>query len=242
MDDGRYHVGEYGGDEIYVAQNGTVWRLEKDTGELLPEGTRYDRWLAGVIDAESVIYEKDGEFRDDVFDEEGELSDASAEERERRQLGRDPKAVAPRWRLARTLSNQGRLEKARDSLEIVVAAQPEFPWAWFDLARISEQLGNPESACDEAEMAADCKAEYEHAAFFLGHAARLAKVAGQEERAQSLAQKVLGMDPDLPRRHREGARELMSAGDAEAARQLLEVSKVLAPRDLETLDLLRQLD
>lgn len=242
IDEGRFHVGEYAGDDVYVAKDGSVWRLEKDTGELLPEGTRFDRWLAGVIDAESVVYEKDGEFRDDVFDEDGELSDSSAAERERRQLGRDPKAVAPRWRLARTLSNQGRLEKARDCLEEVVAAQRDFPWAWFDLARISEELGHPECACDEAEMAAEAKADYEHAAFFLGHAARLAQAAGQEERAQALAQRVLEMDPDLPRRHREGARELLAAGDVEAARQLLVVSKVLAPRDLETLDLLRQLD
>jgi tetratricopeptide (TPR) repeat protein len=241
-EEGRYHVGEYAGDDIYVDEEGRVWRLEKDTGELLPEGTRFDRWLAGVIDAESVIYENDGEFRDGVFDEEGELSEESAAERERRQLGRDTKAIAPRWRLARILAAQGRLEKARDSLEEVVAAQPDFPWAWFDLARISEQLGHPDSACDEAEMAADARPDYEHAAFFLGHAARYAKLADLEERVQSLSQRVLEMEPDLPRRHREGARELMGQGDMDAARQLLEVAKVLAPRDLETLDLLRQLD
>ena len=157
-------------------------------------------------------------------------------------MGRDRKAVAPRWRLARILVNQAQLEKARDCLEQVVAAQPDFPWAWFDLARISEELGHPESACDEAEMAAEANAGYEHAAFFLGHAARLAQLAGQDERAQSLVLRVLQMDPELPRRHRDGARELMSAGDVQAARQLLEVAKALAPRDLETLDLLRQLD
>jgi tetratricopeptide (TPR) repeat protein len=123
----------------------------------------------------------------------------------------------------------------------VVAAKPDFPWAWFDLSRISEEMGDLEAACDEAEVASQAKEDYEHAAFFLGHAARLAHQGGLEERAKTLAQTVLAMDPDLPRRHREGARELIEAGDTEAARQLLQVAKVLAPRDLETLDLLRQL-
>ncbi len=242
MVDDLLHVGECAGDEIYVARDGSVWRLEKDTSELLPEGTRFDRWLAGAIDAESVVYESDGEFRDEVFDEEGELSDRSAADRARKQLSRDSKAVAPRWRLARSLSNQGMLAKARDCLESVVADKPDFPWAWFDLSRISEEMGEVEAACDEAEMASQAKDEYEHSAFFLGHAARLAHLAGLEERTKSLAQSVIEMDPDLPRRHREGARELIAAGESEAARLLLQVSKVLAPRDLETLDLLRQLD
>ena len=241
MEDGLLRVGECAGDNIYVAQDGSVWRLERDTSELLPEGTRFDRWLAGAIDAESVVYERDGEFRDDVFDEEGELSNRAAADRERKQLSRDAKAVAPRWRLARSLSNQGKLAQARDYLESVVEAKPDFPWAWFDLSRISEEMGALEAACDEAEMASQAKEDYEHAAFFLGHAARLAHQAGLEEREKTLAQAVLAMDPDLPRRHREGARELIAAGDSEAARQLLQVAKVLAPRDLETLDLLRQL-
>lgn len=235
-------VGECGGDDIFVAEDGSVWRFEKDTAELLPEGTRFDRWLAGAIDAESVIYESDGEFRDDVFDEEGEPSDRTAMERERKQLARDPKAVAPRWRLARSLSNQGKAKQARDILEDVVAAQPDFPWAWFDLARISEDMGDLEAACDEAEMAAQAKEDYEHAPFFLGHAARLADKAGLSERCKEIAATVLALDPQLPRRHREGARELISAGDTKAALQLLQVSKVLAPRDIETIVLLRQLE
>lgn len=240
--DGRFHVGEYSGDDIYVSTDGRVWRLERDTAELLPEGTRFDRWLAGAIDAESLIYELDGEFRDDVFDEEGELSDASAAARERKQLSRDPKAVAPRWRLARSLSNQGKRMQARECLERVVETQPDFAWAWFDLSRISEEVGEIEAACDEAEMAGQANEEYEHASFFLGHAARLAEMAGLDARASSLSERVLSLDPDLPRRHREGARELIEAGDEIAAKHLLQVAKTLAPRDLETLDLLRQLD
>ena len=239
--EGRFHVGEYSGDEIFVADDGSVWRLEKDTDESLPEGTQFDRWLAGVIDAESVLYEKDGEFRDDIFDEEGELTDSTSMQRERKQLQRDPKAIAPRWRLARALSNMGEIEKARDNLESVVEQKGDFSWAWFDLARISEQLGQAEAACDEAMMAAESQPGYAYAGFFLGHAARFASAAGLEERSRDLASRALQLDPELPRRNRESARELIEAGDKQAARVPLEVAKLLAPRDLETLDLLRQL-
>ncbi len=238
----RLLVGVYAGDEIYVDPQGRVFRLEQDTDELLPEGTRFDRWLSGVVDSESVVHERDGEFRDDVFDEQGELTDEAAVECERRQLKRDPQAIAPRWRLARALANQEKLEEARNNLEQVVADKPDFAWAWFDMARISEELGDLSAAADDAEQAYEAQPGYEHAAFFLAHAARLADAAGESERSKSLAARTLALDPDLPRRHREGARELLEAGDTESARELLVAAKVVSPRDLETLDLLRQLE
>lgn len=240
--DARLLVGEYAGDDIYVDPNGRVFRLEQDTDELLPEGTRFDRWLAGVVDAEALLYELDGEFRDEVFDEEGELTIEVATLRERRQLKRDPGAIAPRWRLARALSGQDNFVEARTQLERVVEQQPDFSWAWFDLARISEELQDLSAASEEAEQAYEAAPAYEHAAFFLAHAARLADAAGQGERAQNLAAKTLRLDPDLPRRHREGARELLEAGETESARELLVAAKVVSPRDLETLDLLRQIE
>lgn len=240
--DDRILVGEYAGDDIYVDAEGRVFRLEQDTEELLPEGTRFDRWLAGVVDAEAVLHERDGEFRDEVFDEDGEVTSEAAIERERRQLKRDPKAIAPRWRLARALSNEDKLDEARHHLEKVAEQQPDFSWAWFDLARISEQLEDLTGASEEAEQAYEAQPKYEHAAFFLAHAARLADAAGDAERARRLAARTLALDPDLPRRHREGARELLEAGENESARELLVAAKVVSPRDLETLDLLRQLE
>ncbi len=238
---GMFLVAECGGDDIFVDARGAVWRQDTETEELLPEGTRFDRWLAGAVDAESVIYDKEGEFRDDIFDEEGELTDDAEAERARRQLKRDPKAIAPRWRLARALVTAGKAVAARAYLEEVVAAHPDFPWAWFDLARISEELGEPELASEEAQQAGEVRENYEHAAFFLAHAARLAEVAGQDERSRTLAAEVLRRNPDLPRNHVEAARECLEADDAGAARELLLLAKVVAPRDLQVLDLLAQL-
>lgn len=241
-EDGRFVVGECGGDDISVDASGSVWRYDRDMEEALPEGTRFDRWLAGAVDAESVLYDKDGEFLEDIFDEEGELSAGAEVERSRRQLKRDPKAVAPRWRLARALMDGGDTAAARTSLEEVVSAHSDFPWAWYDLARISEEVGEAQIASEEAEQAANVRAGSEYSSFFLAQAARLAQVAGQDERCKELATAVLKVDPELPRRHVEAARERMAADDAEAARELLILAKVVSPRDLQVLDLLSQIE
>ncbi len=185
-DDGRFLVAESGGDDIFVDGSGAVWRFDRDMEEALPEGTRFDRWLAGAIDAETVLYDNEGEFHDDVFDEEGELTAQAAAERSRRQLKRDPKAVAPRWRLARALVDAGDVVAARRTLEEVVSSYEDFPWAWFDLSRISEGLGEFELASDEAEQAATVRQDYDYAVFFLAHAARLAQLGGATERCADL--------------------------------------------------------
>ena len=240
--DGRFLVGECGGDDIYVDAKGAVWRFDRDMEEHLPEGTRFDRWLAGAVDAESVLYDKEGEFLDDIFDDEGELSFEAEAERSRRQLKRDPKAIAPRWRLARALLDSGDKAAARKSLEEVVAAYADFPWAWFDLARISEEFGDADVASEEAEQAARVRPDSEYSSFFLAHAARLAQLAGQDQRCKELAEAVLVMDPELARRHVDGAREQLEADDRDAARELLILAKVVSPRDLQVIDLLAQLE
>src|SRR5690606_33508942 len=120
--EGRRHVGEIAGDELFVDESGRVWRLEEDTGEWLAEGSSFDRWLLGACEAEAMLYDEDGEFRDDVFDESGDVLPPVSEAMQRRVLKRDRGAVAPRWRLARALAQQGKLADARDELERVVAA------------------------------------------------------------------------------------------------------------------------
>lgn len=239
---GRFRLGEVDGDDLELDVQGGVWRRESDTEEWLEEGSRVDRWLHGWVDAQGELLDADGEFREDVFDEAGELTDDAAIRRERRLLDRDPVAPAPRWRLARALTRSGDLDAARDELEQVVEQRPAFAWAWFDLARISERLGELAGAIDEAVAAAEADPDYDYAPFFFGHAARLAAAAGDEPRRAELAARALDLDPDLARSQRAGAVERIAAGDRDSARELAEVAAALAPRDLETLELLRRLD
>jgi hypothetical protein len=233
-----YGVGEIEGDALYVDEDGRVWRVEEDTGEWLLEGSRLDRWLLGVFEAQGMLYDREGEFSDAAFDEEGDLAADMSERMNRRLLKRDREAAAPRWRLARAMVQQGKLAEAREQLEAVVAAQPAFAWAWFDLGRISEKLGELPGALDEMEAAAQARPGYEHAGYFWAQAARLAHAAGDEARRAACAREALAQAPDLVARQRDGARESLEEDELEAARELAETAVALAPRDLMALDLL----
>lgn len=236
-----YRVGQLEGDDLYVDDGGQVWRLEEDTGEWLAEGSRLDRWLLGVVEAQGLLYDRDGEFSDEAFDDDGDVTAVTSERMHRRLLKRDRDAVAPRWRLARAMVQQGKLEEARDELEAVVAAQPAFAWAWFDLGRISERLGELGNAVDELEAAAKARPDYEHAGYFWAQAARVARVAGDEARREGCAREALARAPGLVASQRDGARESLDAGELEAARELVETAAALAPRDLMVMDLMARI-
>jgi tetratricopeptide (TPR) repeat protein len=236
-----YRVGQLEGDDLYVDDHGQVWRLEEDTGEWLAEGSRLDRWLLGVIEAQGTLYDREGEFSDEAFDEEGDVTAATSERMHRRILKRDRDAVAPRWRLARALVQQGNLEAARDELETAVATQPAFAWAWFDLGRISERLGELGNAVDEMEAAAQARPDYEHAGYFWAQAARLARAAGDEARREACTREALARSPGLVASQRDGARESLESGELEAARELIETAAALAPRDLMVMDLMARI-
>ena len=240
---GRVLVGELGEDSLWVAvEGGAVWRLEEDTGEWIEEGSSLDRWLWGWVEAQSALYDREGEFVDGVLDEEGELTEEAALERERRLLKRDRGAIGPRWRLSRLLARTGDKERARAELEEVVAARPGFGWAWYDLARLSEALGELDGARDEALAAAEADESYEHAPFFLAWAARLAAKVGDEAARAQLAGRALERAPDLAARQLEGAASLLEEGQVPQARELAELARALKPRDLAAADLLRRID
>jgi tetratricopeptide (TPR) repeat protein len=239
----RLRVGEMGGDALWVdVATGAVWRLEEDTGEWLAEGTRFDRWLWGWIEAEAVLYDRDGEFRAGVIDPRGDLSSGTAIEHERRLLRRDRSAASPRWRLARALARAGNVEAARRELEEVVEQHPGFGWAWYDLARLSEALGELGGAREEALAAAEADPHYEHAGFFLGWAARLAVLAGDEAARAELAERAQRADQALAKRQLDGARASLEAGEVEAARELVQVALAVEPRHLGALDLKQRIE
>jgi len=241
-DGGRVEVGALGEDPLAVdLATGALWRLEGDSGEWIEEGSSLDRWLWGWVEGQGLLYDRDGEFRDKVVGDDGELRREVAIARDRAILKRDPKAIAPRWRLARELARAGDSEAARDELEVVVAARSRFGWAWYDLARISEKLGELTGAREEAIAAADADPGYEHAGFFLAWAARLAALDDDDSARAALAARAIALDPDIARRQLEGARDNLEAGDRAAAREMIEVARALAPTDLAVLDLARKL-
>jgi Tfp pilus assembly protein PilF len=244
FDNGRWKFATVDGDSIAIDHKGKLWRADASIEDDVCEATRVDRWLAGQLDAIALLYDGDGEFADDVFDEDGEILPVVREQQLRAQLKRDAAAPGPRWRLAHVLLEQGAAEDARNELEQVVADDPVFAWAWLDLARVSEQLGEIGGAVDEARMAAEAAEGVQHpqAGYFWSQVARIAVRAGDEMVRAEAATKASLLAPELKRSQIEGARERIEAGDRASAKGLLDLLRAVWPRDLEVLDLAKQVE
>ena len=240
---GRWVFGTLDGDPLMLDVRGRVWRTEEELDDDVCEGTRLDRWLAGMFDATALLYDSEGEFADDVFDEEGEILPAVRERQLRAHLKRDAAAPAIRWRLGLALLDQGATEDARNQLEQVVADEPAFTWAWLDLGRISEKLGENAAALDETRMAAETAEGIQHpqAGYFWAQLARLASRAGDDVLRAQAATRTSLLAPGLKRAQLDGALASLEAGDAASAKGLLDLLRAVWPRDLEVLDLAKRL-
>lgn len=239
---GRMALIDWLGETIEIDRAGAVWRADDETSEDVCDGTTFDRWLFGAIEATGLLHDDDGEFREEAFTEEGELAADTATAMAKAQVRRDPRAPGPRWRLARALVERGDLDTARAELEEVVAHAPKQAWAWLDLAKLSERLGALAGAIDEAEAAADADPAHEHRSHFLAEAARLAAAAGDEPRRAALAARAIALTPDLVASQLAGADDRLADGDLSAAARLAALARALAPRDLNAADLARRIE
>jgi tetratricopeptide (TPR) repeat protein len=241
---GKWQFATVEGDAIAMDHRGRIWRSDESLDDDVCDGTRIDRWLAGLHDAFGLLYDSDGEFADDVFDDEGEILPAMREKQLRAHLKRDAASPGIRWRLAHALSEQGATEDARNMLEQVVADDPAFTWAWLDLGRISEQLGDVGNALDEVRMAAETAEGVQHpqAGYFFAQLARLARRSGDEVTRAQAATRTSLLAPMLKRAQLDGARESLASGDLQSAKGLLDLLRAVWPRDLEVLSLAQQLE
>lgn len=241
-DSGRWRIGRWDGDDIWVDRRGRVWRRDATVDDDIVDGTSPARWLAGAIDACALLFDAEGEYFTDVFDDDGEIRVEVIERCARAQLKRDAKAPGPRWRLARSLLAREQIERARDELEAVVATAPEMVWAWLDLARASELLGELVGAIDEATAGAEAAAGGEYEGYCWGQVARLHQVAGNDALRAKAAQRAIAAAPELRAAQLAGARASLADGDVASARGLVELLRALAPRDLEVLALKREVE
>jgi len=244
LEHGRWKFAIAEGDAIAIDHRGKIWRSDESIEDEVCDGTRLDRWLVGLLDSLSLVFDRDGEYADDVFDEDGEILPIIREKQLRARLKRDAAAPGPRWQLALVLLEQGAVEDARNELEQVVADDPAFIWAWLDLARVSERLGEMGGAIDEARMAAEAAEGVQHpqAGYFWSQVARLASRAGDDMVRAQAATKASLLAPDLKRAQIEGARERIESGDKASAKGLLDLLRAVWPRDLEVLELARKVE
>jgi len=240
---GRWSFAIADHETVSLDHRGRIWRRDDSIEDDVCEGTRLDRWLAAELDALALVFDGDGEYAEGVFDEDGEILPVVREQQLRARLKRDVAAPGPRWRLAQALLEQGAEEDARNELEQVVADDPVFAWAWLDLARVSEKLGDSTNAIDEARMAAEAAEGVQHpqAGYFWSQVARLAVRGGDDMQRAQAATKASLLAPGLKNSQLEGARERLEAGDKVSAKGLLDLLRAVWPRDLEVLDLAKRL-
>jgi tetratricopeptide (TPR) repeat protein len=226
------------GDRLGLDAGGAVVRVEEDTGEILVEGTSFARWIEGFIVAEGVLYDREGDFREELFDDSGEeLLPEVIERRERKALKVDPGAPAPTWRLARALARAGHERKATALLLELTARAPRFGWAWFDLGKLERMAGNAAEAEAAFAAAAETDPRYEHAGYFAAHAARSAAERGDDAARARHAARALELDPELARAQRSAAESLLGEGAIADALEAAEIAAALVPRDLAVKDL-----
>lgn len=231
------------GDELWLDARGRVRRFDPALDEVLVEGSRLDRWLWGVLEGYQHLVDHEGEYAEDAFDDDGELTDDCALRMLAGQLRRDPAAVAPRLRRA-TLMAKESVDLARAELEEVVHLDGQLAWGWIELAKISEGKGELGGALDEARAAAESAERTRHAqaGYFWAHVARLAAAAGDEPARAAAAAKVTALAPELKAAQLAGAADELEAGDVVAAGRLCDLLRAVWPRDLEVLDLRRRIE
>lgn len=231
------------GDELWLDAKGKVRRFDPSLDEELIEGSSLERWLWGVLEGYQHLVDFEGEFAEDAFDADGELTDDCALRVLAAQLRRDPSAIGPRLRRAQLLAKES-VDLARVELEEVVRLDDKLAWGWIELAKISEAKGELPGALDEARAAAEAAeaARHAQAGYFWAHVARLASLAGDEAARAAAAAKVGRLAPELKAAQLAGAAEDLEAGDPVAAGKLCELLRAVWPRDLEVIDLRRRID
>ncbi|MCX4244566.1 tetratricopeptide repeat protein [Paraliomyxa miuraensis] len=237
-------IGEHGRD-LYVLpadpyEEGADVVLVEEGGERLPEASTAAHLALGLVGEAAVLFDDDGEFRDELFDEDtGELTEAAQRRLLRRRLDMDPDAPRARLRLAQRLREAGELRAAVSELRQVLRRAPELPWAHEALARVHEQQDEAEEARREYLIAAEGMEPVDPAlaAYFRARAARCAE---GDERA-AIAAKVREARPELPREQVEAARALIERGALAAAIEVVELGLAVSPGQVELLALRQQL-
>jgi tetratricopeptide (TPR) repeat protein len=222
------------------AEGGDVVMVEED-GERSPYASSVIRMVIGFLAEMSVLYDDEGEYREDLFDEQGELT-AKAERRLlRRRLDFDEDAPFPRFRLGQLLRRAGELRAARSELRKVLHRAPEFVWALWELGRAELELARTdddpascrENALESFAAAAEKTEDKRLRALFLAWQA----LASEGQERERLARAVLELDPAFVLTREAGVREAIEDEDPQRATELLELGLAIEPRQLGLLSL-----
>ncbi|NVB41534.1 hypothetical protein G6O69_27090 [Pseudenhygromyxa sp. WMMC2535] len=222
-------------------QEGGEVVLVEDDGQRAPYASSVIKLALGLVAEMSLLYDDEGEYREGLFEEHGELSHRAERKLLRRRLDFDEDAPLPRFRLGQLLRRAGELRGARAELRRVLRCAPEFEWAHWELGRVALELGEGEEAASSFAAAAERCDDPHLRALFL--AWQLLACAPEDSASrEALAEQILALDPGFVGAREAGLREAVEDEDTARARELLALGLAVAPRHLGLLSLRAAVD
>lgn len=184
-----------------------VVRILPDSEERWLSGSAFSPWLEGLLAAEQLLYDSDGEFNPDAFEPGGdELTPLMAVRQAERALRRDPGAAERHHDLG--IARRRSQQPSEAALAFARAAEldPENPWPWFDLGRTHLALDQAPAAAIALSHAVDAAKPLEKPRL-LAWKAYAHHLGGARAEAQEAAALACHLDPALPDRLRAAAAE-----------------------------------
>jgi tetratricopeptide (TPR) repeat protein len=186
------------GDRFALDVDGRVIRLRAGSDERAVAGSTFERWLDAVVARERILYDADGEFAEDVFDDDGEeLRPLIVLRQAERALKADPGAAEAHHERGVALRRLGRGDEALDAFAAATTLDPGNPWPWFDLGRAALDAGRDPARALDAFREAAARESGPSGARLLAWAARAADTLRDDAAATEARAAALARDPSL---------------------------------------------
>ncbi len=186
------------GDRFALDVDGRVIRRRAGSEERAVAGSTFERWLDAVVARERILYDADGEFAEDVFDEDGEeLRPLIVLRQAERALKADPGAAEAHHERGVALRRLGRGDESLDAFAAATSLDPGNPWPWFDLGRAALDAGRDPARALDAFREAAAREAGPSGARLLAWAARAAGTLRDDAAAAEARAAALARDPSL---------------------------------------------
>ena len=194
--------------------------MRPDADERWLAGSDLASWLEATIAHQEILYDRQGEFRLEAFEGDGEITPGYALKQAERAVRKDPGSALAHHELGLALRRLDRKGPARDAFARAAHLDSTNPWPRFDLGRIQHILGEHREAALAFEAAGKL-ARAEVGARFLVWAARCLVEQNDRASADRLRAEALRRHPTVLEDLRRAA-ESEEEGDASDLATLLE--------------------
>ncbi|MDX2021764.1 MAG: tetratricopeptide repeat protein [Deltaproteobacteria bacterium] len=194
-------------------------------------GSTLENWLAATVTYELPLYDSEGEFVMDAFEEDGlALVPTFALKLARKVVRKDPKAAELHHSLGVALRRNGHLDEACAAFAKASELDPTNAWAWFDLGRAYMEQEAWDLAAHGFEQAANHNGhDAAQAARFCAWRACALKQAGNEAGRAAAAAEALRLSPGLQTDLQKAAAAAVAEDDTEAYDQVAPLNDAFVP-------------